>query len=105
MMKSIIFLGLLVNFLSAQLTETCISDYNSEMVAEHNRYRKIHGVSALTVDSNLENSAKSYAKVIASKDVLEHSITKFGENLVYSTEQNLEDCKSIFQFVKYHIKL
>ena len=49
----------------------------------HNYYRESHGVSPLSLDENLNTGAENYARVLASKGVLQHSNGQgqYGENL------------------------
>ena len=50
----------------------------------HNKFRKIHGTSALKLNQEMCKEAEDYAKVLARKGRLEHASVKDGENLAYA---------------------
>lgn len=49
----------------------------------HNKFRKIHGTPAMTLNAKMCDEAQAYAEVLAKKGRLEHAKVKDGENLAY----------------------
>ena len=50
----------------------------------HNKFRKIHGTSALKLNKKMCKEAEDYAKVLAKRGGLQHANVKDGENLAYA---------------------
>lgn len=57
------------------------SDFQTEILNEHNAKRALHGVSDLTWDSTLEAYAQNYADDYDCSGTLTHSGGQYGENL------------------------
>ncbi|KAG0673136.1 hypothetical protein C6P40_003195 [Pichia californica] len=68
------------------------SDFASEILAEHNAKRALHGVSDLTWDSTLEAYAQAYADKYDCSGSLTHSGGAYGENLAlgYTTTGSVD---------------
>lgn len=66
---------------AAATTSASDSSFESEILAEHNAKRALHGVSALTWDSTLEAYAQAYADKYDCSGTLTHSGGPYGENL------------------------
>ena len=60
------------------------SDFQKNGLEAHNKFRKIHGTSALTLNQKMCKEAEDYAKVLARKGQLQHASVKDGENLAYA---------------------
>lgn len=60
------------------------SNFQKSGLAAHNKFRKIHGTSALTLNQKMCREAEDYAKVLARKGGLQHASVKDGENLAYA---------------------
>ncbi|XP_028519627.1 uncharacterized protein LOC110254426 [Exaiptasia diaphana] len=60
----------------------------------HNAKRRLHGVPDLTWDDGLAGDGKAWALILAKKDGrLKHSSGTYGENLYYSSSQNIKTCE------------
>lgn len=66
---------------AAATTTSAGSDFQSQILAEHNAKRALHGVDALTWDSTLESYAQNYADKYDCSGTLTHSGGQYGENL------------------------
>ncbi|XP_048118557.1 Golgi-associated plant pathogenesis-related protein 1 [Alosa alosa] len=59
--------------------------FKTEFLQTHNELRAKHGVPALTMSDALCNSTQAWADHLESKPCLQHSDTKNGENLYFSS--------------------
>ena len=66
--------------MACQLSEE-LTLANNNGLTRHNSLRARHGVPNLVLDATLANDAQIWAKYLASKNTLQHSGGKFGENL------------------------
>lgn len=62
-------------------TAAADSSFQSQILAEHNAKRALHGVDPLTWDTTLESYAQNYADGYDCSGTLTHSGGKYGENL------------------------
>lgn len=72
------------------------------MISQHNYYRQKHGVDNLEEDSDIVSNAQNYAlKLARSNTGLQHSSTKYGENLAYQMDSrfklNKKTCEGEFE--------
>ena len=69
----------------------CFLEFELAGLQAHNKLRFIHSSPQMTLNDELSKSSAAYAKVIAEKDVLEHSDSKDGENLAMGcSSKNIE---------------
>jgi len=62
-----------------------LAQFAQEALDQHNKYRTIHGVKPLTLDSKLNAHAQKYAQHLAKTSTFEHSDDPdYGENLYWS---------------------
>lgn len=62
-----------------------LAQFAQEALDQHNKYRSIHGVKPLTLDSKLNTHAQKYAQHLAKTATFEHSDDPdYGENLYWS---------------------
>lgn len=52
-------------------------------VWRHNKFRKVHEVPPMTLDTQMCEEAEEYAKHLARRGIFEHSDTNHGENLAF----------------------
>ncbi|KAH8288876.1 hypothetical protein KR054_011125, partial [Drosophila jambulina] len=71
----------------------CASQGEELGLAEHNRLRALHGVNPLTLNAQLSQESREYAKILAVKQSLDHSKSDglYGENLCLRSS-NPEQC-------------
>ncbi|KAH3666004.1 hypothetical protein OGAPHI_004193 [Ogataea philodendri] len=72
---------------STEAATSSSSDFQSQILNEHNAKRELHGVDALTWDDTLAQYAQAYADKYDCSGTLTHSGGQYGENLAlgYST--------------------
>ncbi len=58
----------------------------NDVLAEHNKYRKEVGVPSLKWSDSLATSAQKWANQLASRNTMQHSSGKYGENLWAGTK-------------------
>jgi uncharacterized protein YkwD len=86
------------------------NNFINSALAEHNKYRKLHGVGALTHNPELSKIALSWAKHLVAQRNLKHSSNKYknnslGENLYYASgygniDYGIESTKSWYSEIK-----
>ena len=68
-------------------------DFEGDFLAAHNEYRKRHGVSPLSLDRKLCKFSEEWAKILATKNTLEHRRNSpYGENIycMHSSDPNFK---------------
>ncbi len=85
--------------------DECQRLFQYEAVTAHNNYRKMHHVSPLNSNTELQKIAFNYANYLASNDVFQHSkATGLGENLAFvwsSQVKTLNDCSGIKSYINF----
>jgi len=65
--------------------DQCQQDFQNACVNTHNKYRTLHQAPPLRTNTDLQQSAFSYAKELAARNIFQHSgKSGVGENLAYS---------------------
>ncbi|XP_001359232.3 Golgi-associated plant pathogenesis-related protein 1-like [Drosophila pseudoobscura] len=85
------------------------ADFAEDGLKKHNEYRKMHGVPALKLDSDITKGCESYAQTLAELGKLEHSKSEdrpgLGENLAYTYSDPLSVVKMWYDEIsKYDFK-
>ncbi|XP_030373573.1 Golgi-associated plant pathogenesis-related protein 1-like [Scaptodrosophila lebanonensis] len=75
-------------------------DFENSVLDEHNRYRAKHNTPKLTLNADLSSGCASYAKEIAAKNSLDHSIGNYGENLCVRSSNPVECVKMWYDEMK-----
>ena len=84
------------------VTTECLAAFRAAALSQHNTVRAKHKAQAMTLDPAVDTSALTYAKYLASSGTFEHSKSKYGENLYYTSHSGgltIDICKSIFLFL------
>ena len=93
--RIVIFFYLFSNINSIKINSTKL---NEVLLAQHNKYRKIHGVDDLTLDNELIKLAQDYSAVLAYKDDI-YSIVPSGNKNKNKEKvgENIFTCTSILK--------
>ncbi len=93
--KIFIFLYLFLNIDSAKIDTNKL---NEVMLAQHNKYRKMHGVDNLVLDNELIKLAKDYSAVLAYKNDIYSIIPSMNKNKnKEKVGENIFTCTSILK--------
>lgn len=64
-------------------------NFDEDFLEAHNKYRKLHGVPPLAIDKNLCKISEEWAKLLASKNLMEHrKNSSYGENIYCFSSTN-----------------
>ncbi|XP_030374312.1 Golgi-associated plant pathogenesis-related protein 1-like [Scaptodrosophila lebanonensis] len=68
-----------------------LSGFEEDILNDHNKYRKLHGVPPLKLNGNITRFAAEWAEKLAVEGIFKHSTSSLGENL-FSTTAPKFDC-------------
>jgi uncharacterized protein YkwD len=75
--------------------DQCKKDFQNACVNTHNKYRTLHKAPPLRTNTDLQQSALSFAKKMALKNVLQHSGKRdVGENVAYSWSSSVKSLRN-----------
>ncbi len=75
--------------------DQCQQDFQNACVNTHNKYRTLHQAPPLRTNTDLQQSALSFAKKMALKNIFHHSGKhSVGENLAYSWSSSVKSLRN-----------